>query len=201
MGKLISSIILFVVGVTVFFVFTFPTHSETQEISQELDAYEKALEDSRRLEDLTNTLLVSYNNLDSEDVDRISKLIPLNIDNVRLIIEIDSIATQYGLGISGINFTEVNEGPGNQQDQEMVLESPTSPALATTQSNVSGASYRTTEMQFTVAASYGNFQSFIRDLEENLRMIDIQAVSMNSSEDSSLVQDYTITFTTYWLGS
>ena len=102
---------------------------------------------------------------------------PDNIDNIRLIIDIDDMAKTYGMRIR--NFK------ADVSTQKETLGKDTT-------------AYGTLTLSFGTTASYSFFLAFMKDLERSLRIMDITAISFAASETGSLY-DYNITLKTYWL--
>ena len=115
--------------------------------------------------------------MDGDDLQDLSKLVPDNIDNVRLIIDIDEMAKHYGMRIRNFNAD------------------PTEKADTIGRSN---SPYGTLTLSFSTTAAYDTFLAFIRDLERSLRVLDLTAVEFVSSDTGSLY-DYKVTVKTYWL--
>jgi Tfp pilus assembly protein PilO len=173
----IISIILILASVGLFFGYVDPTYAVIREQRAEKADYDRALNNSKQLQAERDKLLEKFNNMDKADLDDIQKLLPDNIDNVRLIIDIDEIAKTYGMRIR--NFK----------------------ADATDQADTIGASNSpngTLTLSFSTTAPYQTFLAFMRDLEDSLRLIDVTSIEFASSESGELY-DYKVTVKTYWL--
>ena len=60
--------------------------------------YQEAIDNSAKLIKVRDDVLRAYNSLTVEDKDRLNKIVPDNVDNVRLIIDVkDDIAARHGL--------------------------------------------------------------------------------------------------------
>lgn len=141
--------------------------------------YRYALENFNNLINERNKKVEKNNNFSSNDLDRLKKLLPDHIDNVRLIIDIDNIASRYGLGIKNIkvnNESEVSSGGKLIPDK---------------------SSFGTFTMKFKILAKYDEFRSFINDLQESLRIVDISSISFESKDSDEY--DYEVTIKTYWI--
>ncbi len=145
----------------------------------ERNQYKFALENSNNLITERNRLVEKNNNFSSNDLERLKKLLPDHIDNVRLIIDIDNIASRYGLGIKNIKVN--NESDTNLSGKLGPNNSP----------------FGTFTMKFKIVASYDSFRSFINDLQESLRIVDISNVSFEATESG--YYDYEVTIKTYWI--
>jgi hypothetical protein len=173
----IISIILLLASVGIFFGYINPTYTNAQNLSSQLGEYEQALSNSKQLLAERDTLISKLNTFNQGDIDKLQTLLPDSVDSVTLIIEIDSIASQFGMHIR--DFTTSDQG------QTGALGVDTSP-------------YGTLSLTFTTTASYPTFVAFLKALENNLRLIDVDSITFSSSSNNS-VYDFTLGVNTYWL--
>ena len=133
-----------------------------------------------------------YNSISKEDIAKLEKLLPDNIDNIRLILEIEKIASPYGMALRDVKYNttggESNTGRGGATLSQVAE---------------AGADFRVLEMDFSVSGTYSDFINFTKDLENNLRIIDISSVSFSSDTDTkagaNAVYKYSFKIKTYWL--
>jgi hypothetical protein len=177
--KFIAPAVALLIAIGAFFGYVDPTYDKIKNLSEEIDAYDEALGKSRELAEVRDDLLLTYNSFEEGDVSRLRKLIPDNVDNVRLIMDIDSIASRYGMTLRGVS---VAGGPDNQSQSEGIQ---------------SDAGIQSINLTFTVSSSYENYVRFLEDLERSLRLIDVVSVSFNASEVN--LYEFNTTITTYWL--
>jgi Tfp pilus assembly protein PilO len=154
-----------------------PQYAEIKSLQSQKADYDQALLDAQKLGEKRNDLLSKINLFKGEDLNRITKFLPDNIDNVRLIIDIDEIAKRYGMRIR--NFTTSQ----TKQDQSYVGE---------TQNP-----YGTLALSFTTSGTYQQFVAFMKALESSLRLVDIVSVEFSAAE--SELNDFSVTIKTYWL--
>lgn len=174
----LTSIILIVASLGLFFGYIDPTYSKVkQEIGESKGEYEQALKNSMNVQDERNRLMTKYRTVNEENEAKLAKMLPDNIDNVRLIIELDRLASVHSMRIR-----DFRTDTGEKSD--------------TIGQGV--ATYGTLTVTFSTTATYGTFLAFLRDLERNRRILDITTVSFASS-DTNDVYDYNITLKTYWL--
>ncbi|HJL55844.1 MAG TPA: hypothetical protein QGF60_01410, partial [Candidatus Paceibacterota bacterium] len=102
MTRLAFPIILILLSVGLFFGFIDPTYNEIQIILQEETRFDQALDKSKELQEVRDRLLSRYNTFSTNDLDRLTKLLPDNVDNVRLVLDIDNIASVYGIRIKNV---------------------------------------------------------------------------------------------------
>ena len=171
------SIILIVVSFFLSVFYTSPLFEELNVLSAEKASLDKSLGDSKGLRTTLAEKEVLYNNLSEDDKTRLNKLLPDSIDNVKLIIDIDNIASKYNLKLRNIDIKA--DKPGEF-----------------TGDNVN-KDYGTAKLRFSVTAPYDNFKLFLNDLEDSLRLVDISSLTFNSGEKN--LNDYNIELKTYWL--
>lgn len=173
----IVSIVLILASIGLFFGYIDPTYTRIQASQTEKASYDTALNNSKDLQAEKQKLLDKYNKMDQADIDKLTKLLPNNIDNIRLIIDIDDMARNYNMRIRNFKTDtgEVKDTIGRD----------TSP-------------YGTLTLSFTTTAAYNTFLAFMRDLERSLRVIDVVGIEFKSS-DTNQLYDYTVTVKTYWL--
>lgn len=181
--NIIAPIFLVLAAVGIFYGYTNPNYrgenapTNIVKLTNERKQYGELLSNSNDLITERNKLVEKNNNLSANNLERLKKLLPDHIDNVRLIIDIEGIASKYGLNIRNISINDSAGGGG-------ALGPDNNP-------------YGTLSLKFNIIASYDKFKSFIKDLEESLRVIDIAGISFNSTDAGSY--DYGVTIKTYWI--
>ena len=175
MNKFLTPIILVIVAVGLFFFYIDPQWQKMKVLQATNAEYNNAIDQSNKLLKVRDSLLAKYNSFRPEDLTRLEKLLPNNIDNVRLIIDINSITSKYGASIKNVK-----------------LSTPSAEADVT---NNSG--YRTMVLSFGVSTSYNNFLNIMSDLERSLRLLDVTSISFKATDTEPY--EYTISIKTYWL--
>jgi len=196
MTKIIAIFVALGIAGGVFFLYTKPTYDEVQRIKAEVSQFDAALNKARELQDLKRTLLARYNTFTSEQLNRLTRLLPDHVDNVRLVLDLDSMASRYGMAVQNVVINRAAET--DKASQQTVL------GALTAQSSVSDS----LTMQFSMRGTYTNFVSFLEDLESGLRLVDLVALSLQADNDSTESADgapqeprytYNVTIRTYWL--
>src|SRR4051812_25574662 len=106
MMKFITPIVLILASVGIFFWFIDPQFKALDAKRAELAEYTEALSKSKRLRDIRDSLDTKYKSITDSDLSRISKALPDSVDNVRLILDIDSIANRHGMKIQNIKLND-----------------------------------------------------------------------------------------------
>ena len=120
--------------------------------------------------------------IDPIDIANLKQLLPNNIDNVRLIIDINNIAQKRGLIVR--NPSIISDASTNQSQSEVAVRN-----LTPDKSSV--------VISFSVSASYEILKMFLGDLDRSLRIVDIDSVAFSSNDKN--LYDYKISLRTYWL--
>lgn len=194
MFKVIFPIIMTVAAIGLFVVFTNPGYKEIGSLRVVQAAYDQALNNSQQLLKVRNDLMVKFNNFSTTDKDRLTKLMPDTVDNIRLIIDMQNIALTHGMTLKDIKYDARAQ---SNADTAAAARGPATPGqLATNQKD-----YGTFELEFSVTGSYTNFLSFIGDVEQSLRIVDIESVTFQAADAGSSSMKYVIRVRTYWLKS
>jgi Tfp pilus assembly protein PilO len=188
MIRFIFPTILIIASIVIFVGYTNQNYKEMKELKTLQASYNDALSNSRKLLEVKGALTEKYNSLSDDDRDRLMKLMPDNVENIKLILDIQKIASQYGMLPRDVKFDTV---------AQVQKDGPLTPQQAQDQNKP----YGSFDLEFSVSGTYGNFLSFLRDLEKSLRLVDIISVSFSSSEGGSSVYKYTFKIRTYWLKS
>lgn len=181
--NIIAPIFLILAAAGIFYGYVNPNYrgdnvpASIVKLMEEREKYGEALDNSNNFIAERNKLVEKNNNLSGNDLERLKKFLPDHIDNARLIIDIDGIASRYGLNIRNININNNVDGKG-------ALGPDNNP-------------YGTLAFKFNVIAPYDKFKLFLKDLEDSLRIIDVVGVSFASTETG--YYDYGVTIKTYWI--
>lgn len=182
---LISAIALILSG-ALFFFYTQPAYDKTQAIRAQIQEYNAALEKAAQLQQLKQQLLSKYNAFNPQDLDRIQKMLPDHVDNIRLILDMDSMATTHGMTLSNV---DVSGNTMRGQNQQTV-----------TALGASNQKYDMLTIKFDVESTYQDFQKFLADLQASLRIVDLVALSIQQSGGSRVPQGGTISEPLYHFG-
>lgn len=186
MFKSLTPIILIGVAVVIFFMFTNPMYAKVQELQKQVAGFNDAISNAQDLQSVRDELSAKYNSFPPESLNRLVKLLPDNVNNIRLILDIKGIADKYGLQIQNVKFDPAGEVNPTQVPQS-------SKGLAAQTKD-----YGVFNFEFSTTGSYNSFVKFVADMEKSLRIIDINSINFASSDASSNYR-YDFKITTYWL--
>ena len=129
-----------------------------------------------------DAVLVDRKKLDDTMMDRLNKMMPDNIDNVRLIIDVNSIAQSRHITVKNIRTTS-SATDSTASAKGAVASSPDK--------------YNVMNLSLTASASYPNFLLFLQDLERSLRFLDVSHMTITANDTGTY--DYSLDIKTYWL--
>lgn len=176
--KNILALFFVAASIAIFFGYVDPTYQSIAALQSERGAYDQALSKSKELQALRDSLLSRYNTFSANDISRLGKLLPDGVDNVKLVLDVDNIASQYGLHIRSVSIdTEV------QKDKQVI--------------SGSEGSVGSVVVSFTIPATYPVFVQFLKNLEQSLRLVDITSISF--AVGSGDLIEYKVGLKTYWL--
>lgn len=179
MSRFLVPLFFLVAAVGIFIVFTQPLIDGIKAQQADISIYQEALQNGQKLIDVRKRLLDRYNSFSSEDIGRLKKILPDAIDNVRLIIDLDTIASKYGMELKNVRIIAADSKNANATLGPDNLK------------------YGSVGLGFTVTGSYEVFRRFVADLEKSLRVVDLVSVSFAANERNSY--DYALEIRTYWL--
>lgn len=196
--KSLTPIIMILLSVGIFFFLIDPKYKQIQLLQAEVEENNKTLDIAKKLSQRRDELRKKFNDISQDERFELEKLLPDTVDNVRLIIDINNVAEQFGVVIRDISINTQEEGTQtstvrNQSSSfEGVIEENSIQYVDTSKIGVISFS-------FTVSASYDVFVDFLKQLEESLRIVDIRNVEISRQSDTAAVYDYKVTLDTYWL--
>lgn len=174
-----ATLVLILLAFGLFYTFT-SSQWEILKDKQNLAAdYQSVINNVASIADTRDKLLTNYNAIPKTQMDKLARALPDNVDTVNLAVDLNNIASRYGISIKNI---KIESNVDNAQ--LLVL-----PQFA--------GPYEKTTISFGFIANYTNFMSFLKDLEKNLRIMDMRSASFKITETS--LYEYQLTIDTYWL--
>ena len=178
--KNLTAIILILISAGLLYTVVLPQYHKSGDLRSRSAEFQNILTNVSSLNDKKQDLLVKYQAMPKEEVDRVNKVLPDNIDTVRLAMDFDSIASKYGISIKNIQTSD------NKNANTGIIIQPGSTKP-----------YDSVTVSFSFVATYDNFRKFLGDIEKSLRVIDVKTVDFDSTESG--LSDYKISVETYWL--
>jgi Tfp pilus assembly protein PilO len=175
MFKIILPIIISGISATLFFVQTRPILQDITVIEKERTALMQAQDSIDKFKEQLKQKNAIFNQIEDDKKARLRKFLPDNIDNVRLIIDINQIASDNGMTIRNISIK------GND----------------TSAIGPDSRPYGVATLGFSVSGPYQTFKRFLSALETSLRLVDITSLSFSAGEKDQY--EYNIEIKSYWL--
>ena len=172
------SIFLIVASVLIFFGYIKTGIADVEVISNELKVYQDTIKQADELEQQIKKFRGDIEALNPQDMEKLSKLVPGKLDTINLIIDINTVASNFGLAISDISLGANKEDSSNTSARNDTM-------------------YEDVDFSFKVNTSYSNFISFIGALEKSLRLVDITSITFSPAEKETY--DFSINLKTYWI--
>lgn len=190
MVKMSLSAIGLVIAGIVFFAYTQPTYDSVRDLQSQIAQYDQALQKASELQQLKQSLLSRYNAFNPADLDRLQKLLPDHVDNVRLVLDLDNLAGRHAMSLQNV----VISNPATESDK-------ITSALGAI--GAGSQKYDSLTLRFSTGGTYQNFSEFLQDLEASLRIVDLVGLKIDRESEGpphgEPTYRYDITIRTYWL--
>jgi len=190
-------IILIGIAIAGFFMFANPFYKDISSLSAQAVSYNEALDNSKSLEAERDKLTQKYNSISLDDLTKLQKFLPDNVNNIRLILEIEKIASPYGMVLKDVKYdtTSIKETASQTKAVQGGVTAKTN------------SDFGTWNLEFSTQGTFPNFLNFVKDLESNLRIVDISSIEFSSTATTgtganaspSNSYKYAFKIKTYWL--
>lgn len=176
----------------IFMLYVRPTYDTVQDKRTNVAHYDEALNKTREIQELKSSLLSRYNLFAGTNLERLQKMLPDHVDNVRLVLDMDGIASKYGIRIQNVAIQEANKNGAEAS------------ATVLNAGNSQGRLYQSLNLNFDVVSTYDEFVLLLRDLESSLRVVDLTSLSVrprssSQTEGGQPVYTFEVSLRTYWL--
>ncbi len=195
MNRNITATILIVLAAGIYLTFTRAKLAEVNAVRGVNDQYLSAIANADKLIKVRDIVLKQDRSISDTDRDRLDKMLPDTVDNIRLIIDLNSIALRHGFPLRNIKASANSAKP-------------TGPAVPLPQDASARAGeggtipvpvLDTVTVSFGVTASYQQFIELLRDLEANLRVMDVTRLTLTANPTTAGTYDFAVELRTYWL--
>ena len=180
--RLFVPLILVAIAAGLFFIYTDPTYQSIKALRAQEIEYDQALTKSKELLAIRNSLISKRNTFSPDYVNKVARVLPDNVDNIRLILDTETIAQRYNLHVQNIG---IKTAQASKEERSQLAVGDTGDPVGSVQ------------LSFSVPAKYDDFVRFIKDLERSVRIVDIQQISFSIAQGD--LSDFSVTIKTYWL--
>ena len=118
------------------------------------------------------------------------KFLPKQIDDVRLVLDVNTIALENKIELTDIEIQDLSQATntsGSGRSGSSRIQEPAAPAGVSVLS-----------LSFSFESDYKNFLNFLIDLESSLRVMDVTELTFEES-DTSGNYNFSVSLQTYWL--
>lgn len=175
-----STILILLLAFGVNYLFSYPMYKELNNLRTDYINQKESLNTINNIEIKKDELLGQYNSIPQSIKNNINTVLPDSLDYVKLISDIDSVANNYGISIKDPNVKIKSPSVGGSIEDaqpEKLFES----AI----------------VAFSFSSTYEGFNSFLHELENSMRILDIKSLKISPSKNG--IYEYSIEFETYWM--
>lgn len=175
-------IILIIISGALFVTWIDPQYQEIKEKQVEKARFDETLAKTVEIREFRKDIQSKYNSIETNDIERLEKMLPTHIDNIRLILDVNSVANARQMTISDIRIDLDKQNSGDIAVSDM-------------------GTYGSVGFRFTVVTTYANFKEFLDDLATSLRVIDVTSVDIERIPEEDQFYRFNVGIKTYWLPS
>jgi hypothetical protein len=203
--KAIISIILIAASIAFFIFFTKPKWAELKLNKLEVEKLNIAQENAKILKSKIDAILKIKSSISEADLEKIKRMVPDNVENVKLIIDFDSMLQDL---IRQKGTAAIYKKANSTESDDFSIENPKiSKGNTTIGGDFDSSQLGVADFTFTVSLTYRDFLDFLKRIETSSRIFDIESISFSSPDlkdiknPDEIIYNFNITLKTYWLKS
>lgn len=190
--RIIFSVVRIVAGVLIFVFLVLPIKSEVDSLKSKKSELTKTEVDAKEYAALGQDVIDRFQSLDPAQVDRLKKMVPDSVDNVRFINDLNGLAKR-----SGMTLKKVDYNPGD------IKGTSTNVGVEHVDQSTHNLPYGSYTLKFSATGSYTQFLTFLEALENSLRLLDITAITFKAETTPGTskndIYEFSLTTKAYWL--
>lgn len=193
--KLAITLLLGVGAVAGFSFYLKPEWAAFRSIRQETDVLGQTSEELDVLNRNYQKLLAVINSVSAADIERTRAALPQTQEGAQLLTTLEALANRHGLALKQIDISVTS---GQEQPRAGAGgRSVPRPNTRTPAPSPAANGVRALPITLSVNGSYEAFKGFLRDLESNLRIIDVEGIAFKAAADQNAL-DVTLKIQTYY---
>ncbi|HTK33385.1 MAG TPA: hypothetical protein VL335_02465 [Candidatus Paceibacterota bacterium] len=199
MNRNITATILIIIAGAIYFSYTSNLWAEAKVIKAVNDQYSSAIKNAETLISLRKKVTDDYNSISIQDREKLDKMLPDTVDNIRLVIDLNNVGQQNGLSLKNITASTKTSAPTTPTASSASATGPNG-AQGFGQKDTGGISIATLDtvsISFSVSATYQQFIGLMQALEANLRIMDLTHLTVTANDTGTY--DFSVQLNTYYL--
>lgn len=186
----IFPVVALIIAVGLFFGYINPTRTGSMAATKaQIDSYDAALAAAERFNERENELVIAKANIPSDGLARLEAFLPDGVDNVQIILDLNTLAARSGITLSDFDTTasdnDTAQGGAPNVPEEIGFELESAGAIDSI------------ELRVSATGTYASFRTFLDGIESSLRMLDVVSVTVDDSTTGIYTYDMNIRL--YWL--
>lgn len=179
----------FIIAMGIVFAYVGPTWSgPIAETKAAIKADEDALHSSTSYIEQLDQLSKQQSAINQDGLKRLSLFLPDSVDNVRLILDLNTLAARSGVSLSNIDVSA-----NRQKDTSGSANVATSGSVPAPDSEIVDSA----DLSLTAVGTYSAFKIFLSGLEKSARLLDVRNLAVSGSDTGVYTYQMMIRF--YWL--
>jgi len=189
-----------------------PAFNKVMELRGELATWQGKLNDTQALGRKLESLKKKYDAM-TNDIARVEQAVPLKEDLPGLLVQFEQLASQNGLILNDVSFAtpelkKAKKAALASEDANLGARDPAAitamPDASAQKGSSSGGGAKTLAVDLSLTGSQNSLKSFLKSVEENLRLMDISAFGFSSGlsggliADGNTAQDFRVALNTYF---
>lgn len=189
MNSRILPVLALLVAILIFFGYVNPTWGGSIAAQNAaIDSDNRALQAASDYTARQNELASERNAIDPNALARLGVFLPDSVDNVRLILDLNSLAARSGLALTSIDVANSDKASSSGPSAASAV----SAVSATGESPVGSV-----DLSLAANGSYAALQTFLAGVESSARLLDVTDLTVKGSDTG--VYTYQMTIRLYWL--
>jgi Tfp pilus assembly protein PilO len=187
--RIIFSIIRIVAGVLITIFLVLPMKSEIDNLKLKKAELGNTEAQAKEYSTMGQDVVGRFQSIDPAQVERLKKMVPDTVDNIRFINDVNGIAKKTGMKLKKVDYNAQDLKGTKIKSSEKITPS-------------SNSLYGSYTVNFSVSGSYKQFVEFLSSLENSLRLVDVTDVTFTSTsqvEGKPEVYDFSVKAQSYWL--
>ena len=183
MNSRVLPILALLIAIGIFFAYVNPTWSgPIAAMKTAIASDDEALAAAKEYTEQQNELASARNAINPDDLKRLEVFLPDSVDNVGLILDLNTLASNSGLLLSNV---------------DVVTNTVNSPTASAGVPSAAVNPIHSVDLTLSAVGTYTAFKEFLQGVEKSERLLDIRDLSVKGSSNG--VYTYQMKLRLYWL--